>query len=120
MSNHLANISVAQLKRAIEIREQIDVLTEELGQITSGEEAPASLPPTAKKGKGMSAAGRARIAAAQRARWAKVKGAKVEKAVASPVEKKKKRKMSPAARAKISAAAKERWKKAKAAGRSGL
>ena len=50
----------------------------------------------------MSAAGRARIAAAQKARWAKVKGTK-------------KRTMSAAARKKIAAAQKARWAKVKAA-----
>jgi hypothetical protein len=62
----------------------------------------------------MSAAGRAAIAAAQRARWAKVKG-KVGNAPSSG-----RRKMSAAARAKIAAAAKRRWAKAKAAGRKSL
>ena len=64
----------------------------------------------------MSAAGRARIVAAQKARWAKVKGKK------SPPKtvKKAKRKMSAAARAKISAVAKKRWAKAKAEGKKRL
>src|SRR5580692_4725385 len=53
----------------------------------------------------ISADGRARIAAAQRARWAKVKGSKVTSITA------KKRTMSPAARRKIAAAQKTRWAK---------
>ena len=53
----------------------------------------------------ISAAGRARIAAAQRARWAKAKGKKV---VSIAV---RKRTMSPAARRKIAAAQKARWAK---------
>ena len=53
----------------------------------------------------MSAAGRARIAAAQRARWAKVKGRKVVSITA------RKRTMSPAARRRIAAAQKARWAK---------
>ena len=64
----------------------------------------------------MSAAGRARIVAAQRARWAKRKGKQLS---VKPV-KKAKRQMSAAARAKISAAAKKRWAKAKAAGKTRL
>jgi hypothetical protein len=60
----------------------------------------------------MSRAGRAKIAAAQKARWAKVKAVKPAKA--------KKRKMSAAAKAKISAAAKARWAKVKAAGKKSL
>jgi hypothetical protein len=65
---------------------------------------------------GMSAAGRARIAAAQRARWAKVKakGGK-ENVVTMP----NKRTMSAAARKKIAAAQRARWAKVKAAKKAG-
>lgn len=56
----------------------------------------------------ISAAGRARIAAAQRARWAKVKGKSGERATA------KKRSMSSAARNRIAAAQRARWAKARA------
>ena len=67
----------------------------------------------------MSAEGRARIVAAQKARWAKVRSKSGAKQAAdSPT--KPKLKMSAAAKAKISAAAKARWKKAKAAGKSRL
>jgi uncharacterized phosphosugar-binding protein len=54
----------------------------------------------------ISPAGRARIAAAQRARWAKAKGQKVV-SIAS----RKRRKMSAAAIARIRAAQKARWAK---------
>ena len=54
----------------------------------------------------ISAAGRARIAAAQRARWTKVKGQKVVS-----VSGHKGRTMSPAARKRIVAAQKARWAK---------
>jgi hypothetical protein len=53
----------------------------------------------------MSAAGRARIAAAQRARWAKVKGQKVVSIIG------RRRTMSAAARKRIAAAQKARWAK---------
>ena len=56
-------------------------------------------------GRTISAAGRARIAAAQRARWAKVKGRKVVSIT------RRKRTMSPAARRRIAAAQKARWAK---------
>ena len=61
----------------------------------------------------MSASARAKIAAAQRLRWAKYRkgGAKGGKG---------RRKMSPAARAKIAAAARARWAKAKAANKRTL
>jgi hypothetical protein len=54
----------------------------------------------------LSAAGRARIAAAQKARWAKAKGEKVV-SIAS----RRRRKMSAAALAHIRAAQKARWAK---------
>lgn len=61
----------------------------------------------------ISAAGRARIAAAQRARWAKVraKGGHNQNVIRMP----KKKTMSAAARRKIAAAQKARWAKVKAA-----
>ena len=67
---------------------------------------------------GMSAAGRARIAAAQRARWSKLRG-KVTPA-ANSMRQKPKRTMSNAARKAIAAAAKKRWAAAKAAGKNKL
>jgi len=54
----------------------------------------------------ISAAGRKRIAAAQRARWAKIKGQKVVS-----ISVRKGRKMSPAARKRVVAAQKARWAK---------
>jgi len=67
----------------------------------------------------MSAAGKARIVAAQKARWAKIKAAKPEAKAVTAIKvaqpAKKKFTMSAAAKAKISAAAKARWAKIKAA-----
>jgi hypothetical protein len=59
-----------------------------------------------RRGRTISAAGRARIAAAQRARWAKAKGKVVSIASA-----RKRPKMSAAAIARIRAAQKARWAK---------
>jgi len=59
----------------------------------------------------MSAAGRARIAAAQRARWAKVRAGGKGNVVTMP----KKRTMSASARKRIAAAQRARWAKVKAA-----
>ena len=63
---------------------------------------------------------RAKMAAAQQARWAKIKG--TARATADSDEKppKKRRKMSAAGRAKIAAAARARWAKVKAEGNKGL
>ena len=117
MSNQLSSLSTAQLRRAADLQEKIEALNKELASILDVS-APAPSKAPAKKG-GMSAAGRAKIAAAQKARWAKAKAVKpvVKPAVQAPA---KKRGMSAAARAKIAAAAKARWAKAKAAGRKSL
>jgi len=61
----------------------------------------------------MSAAGRRAIAAAAKARWAKLRAPKAAKAAPAPV---KKRKMSAAGRRAIAAAAKLRWKLYRAKG----
>jgi hypothetical protein len=68
--------------------------------------------PTARRSK-MSAAGRARIAAAQRLRWSKLKGNSVPKKDVSHTP--KRRTISAAGRKRIAAAQKLRWSKVKAA-----
>ncbi len=108
--NALGTLTVAQLKRAIAIKEQIEALESELGALLDTR-APQARPGKRK----VSAAGRARIAAAQRARWAKVRAATGGR---KPVR--RKRKFSAAARAALSASAKARWAKVKAAGKSRL
>jgi len=110
MSN-LLSLSSAQLKRAAAIKDQIEGLNHELAGLL-GASASATKPAKASKKGGMSPAGRARVAAAQRARWAKINAAKP---AAKAPAKKKKFTMSAAAKAKISAAAKARWAKVRAA-----
>jgi hypothetical protein len=115
MSSLLASLSPQQLRHAADLKDKIQSLENELGRILGASiKSVAAVAP--KKKRKMSAAGRAKIAAAARARWAKVKG---RKSVAKPV-KKARRKMSAAARAKIAAAARARWKKAKAQGKNSL
>ena len=60
----------------------------------------------------LSAAARARIAAAQRARWAKVRESKGAQGKVVPIR--EKRTLSAAARKKIAAAQRARWAKVKA------
>ena len=115
MSSSITNLSAQQLRRAANIKDKIQSLENELGRILGASTKPITAVAPKKKRK-MSAAGRAKIAAAARARWAKVKG---RESAAKPV-KKARRKMSAAARAKIAAAAKARWKKAKAQGKNSL
>jgi hypothetical protein len=106
----LNSLSVAQLRKAVAIKEQIEQLETQLASVF-GE---TTMPEVAgKKPRRMSAAGRARMAAAARARWAEIKDTQAPHT-------KKKRKMSAEGRARISAAAKARWKKAKAAGKTTL
>jgi hypothetical protein len=73
--------NVDQLKRAIQLAEQIETLQTELNQLfevlgDGGSEASpaAASAGTPRKRRKMSKAARERIAAAQRARWAKQKG----------------------------------------------
>ncbi len=111
------NLSIQQLRQAANLKEKIAGLEKQLSQLLGA--APKAVAATTPKKKGgMSAAGKARIVAAQKARWAKIKAAKTK--IAAPVIKaakpaKKKFVMSAAAKAKISAAAKARWAKVKAA-----
>lgn len=110
--NSINSLSADQLRRAAAIKEQIDELEGELGKILGRN---GSATRTAGGRRTMSASARARIAAAQRVRWAKYKSNKPAKA-----GRKGRRKMSAAAKAKIAAAARARWAKAKAAGRKRL
>lgn len=111
----IINLSAQQLRQAANLKDQIAALEKELAALTGTSvktAAPKAAQPVKKKG-GMSAAGKARIAAAQKLRWAKVKAAKTApKAVKSM--KPARRKMSAEGRAKIAAAAKARWAKVKA------
>jgi hypothetical protein len=105
----LAGLSVAQLRKAVGIKERIEQLESQLASIAGNT---ITTQDTGKKRRRTSAAGRARIAARARARWAKMKGQEE-----SP---RKKRKVSAAGRLRLSAAAKARWKKVKAAGKTTL
>jgi len=103
MITSLLQISPAQLRRAANVKEQIVKLEKELGAILGS--SPATTP--TKGPKKMSAAARARISAAAKARWAKIKG--TAKPAVQP-----KQMMSAAARAKLSAKLKAIWAKRKA------
>jgi hypothetical protein len=107
----LSSITSTVLRQAADLKEKIIELEHELAALVGSALAPT---PAQKKKSKMSAAGRAKIAAAQKARWAKTKGAK------PAVKPAKKRKMSAAGRAAIAAAAKARWAKAKTEGKKSL
>jgi hypothetical protein len=117
---NLTELTTSQLHRIIAIKEQIETLQSQIDSIAadggeipipSTEEAPK------KRRRRRSAAVRARMAAAQKARWAKIKGTGAKP---SKPAKKGKRRLSAAHRAKIAAAARARWKKAKAEGKRTL
>jgi hypothetical protein len=121
----IANLSAQQLRQAADLKEKISALENELSQLLGSSAKAAAAPVVGKAPKkkgGMSAAGKAKVAAAQKARWAKINAAKsAVKPVATPAKvavvakpAKKKFTMSAAAKAKISAAAKARWAKIKA------
>lgn len=108
-NNTLASLSVAQLKQAVAIKERIEQLERELTGIL-GIPEPLTVGGVVRRHRTMSAAARARISAAAKARWAKVNAGK--NATAKPA--KAKRPLSAEARKKISDAVKARWAKQKA------
>jgi hypothetical protein len=122
----LSNLSGAVLRKAADLKDKILSMEAELAELLKADAVAlgyTGAKPSGGKRKGMSAAGRAKIAAAQKLRWKKANAAKASKPVvvtklsAKPVVK---RKMSAAARAKIAVAAKARWAKVKAEGKSTL
>jgi len=138
----MINATPTQLRKAADIQEKIQSLQEELGQLLGGLAETAAI--QAPRKRKVSPAGIARMRAAQKARWAKIKGtAPSAKPAQKPKRKmsaqglaniragvrkrmmaqakgkavqKPKRKMSAAGLANIRAAQKARWAKAKKAG----
>ena len=107
----LNNLTPAQLRHAADLKEKIDALQHELNRLQGGAGVSLSDGGSVTYGKRkISAAGIARIKAAQKLRWAKFKGSSAAKPA-----KRGPRKMSAAARAKIAAAQKARWAKFHAA-----
>jgi hypothetical protein len=111
---NLLDLTISQLKRAAAIKEQIDALNKELGSILS---VSTNSGPGSKKKRSMSYSARKRIAAAQRARWAKVQVAKPATRSVEPAAQSKKKTVSRATKAKLSAKLKAYWKAKKAANR---
>lgn len=113
------SLSSAQLRSAADIKDQIEALSKQLASLlgTASALKPAGIPVAKATRKKMSASARAKIAAAQKARWAKVKSGKpAAKAVsvAAKTAPKKRSGMSAEGRARIAAAARARWAKIKA------
>lgn len=76
--NLFANLTVGQLKRAVAIKERIEELERELESVVGRETGMSSVgrQNQPKRRRRMSAAARAKIAAAARARWAKYRAGK--------------------------------------------
>ena len=112
----LTELTTTQLQRIIAIKEEIEALQSQINSLADGAETPAPAAVKVRRKRRLSAAGRARIAAAAKARWANFRG---EAAVdAKPAR--KRRKISAEVRARLAASARARWKKAKAAGKTRL
>ena len=107
------NLTASQLRHAADLKEQIEKLEQELNQLQGAKAVPVSAPAPKRAVRKFTAAGIARIRAAQKARWAKIKGAAKSAGAAKPA-KAGRRKMSAEARAKIAAAAKARWARVRA------
>ena len=108
-----------QLKRGLHIAEKIAALEAEMNDIFRGRSvSPAAVAqahvPKAKGRRKLSAQALANIRAAQKKRWAKVKGATT--AAAPKAVEKRKGGLTPAGRAKLAAAMKRRWAEAKKSG----
>ena len=128
----IGNLSSQQLRRALEIKEKIEALEAQLNSlletpapaaVTSAPKAPqAAMKPGGRTP--MSPEARARIVAAQKLRWAKIRAKAKEAAPAKPAAaqpaKAPKRKVSAAVRARLAELARARWAKIKAAGKSHL
>ena len=122
---------IDKLEEALNLRKQIAALQNKLGSMFGSEdETPATANKATAQGStktrgGMSAEGRARIAAAQKARWAKKNGGQLSSMASAssstndslPVKRARggKRTMSPETIAKMRASQQARWAKAKGA-----
>src|SRR5215471_4980840 len=75
------DLTVNQLKRAVAIRERIEVLNKQLRSILGESSKPIS---ASTNNRGMSASARRKIATAQRARWARLRRSKAATRSAKP------------------------------------
>jgi hypothetical protein len=107
------DLSTTQLRQALELSEQIDTLQQRLKSLLGGSVSAAPAEPTGstRTRKGMSAATRAKMRAAQQARWSKIKGtpAKETAPAAAAAAPKQKRGLTAEGRARLAAAMKARW-----------
>lgn len=117
MATNLSDLSLEQLKRAVQIKEQILSLQTELSAVLG-----PFVPVQKSKPSGMSSVARAKLSVMAKARWAKIKAGNKRTLFAAPksATKPARKPMSAALRSKIAARMKARWAKAKAAGKMNL
>jgi hypothetical protein len=108
------DLTVNQLKRAAAIKEQIEDLNKELTSLLG---VPAESGAASKQKRSMSISGRKNIAAAQRARWARVQAQKTTTPSTKTGAAAKKKRMSRATKAKLSARMRAYWKAKKTGNR---
>lgn len=120
--NSFAAMPIQNLKRAVAIREKIDALEEELDKLTGiptripngdGNGHAAKVRGITVKQHGLSTAGRARIAAAQRMRWMRFRIEHGNGSTNGSAH--NSQRLSPEGRARVSAAVKARWERYRAA-----
>ena len=109
---NLFDLTPQQLRRAASIKEQIDGLNRQLRGILGAPATPRAAPP---KNRTMSASVKKKIAATQKARWARLRRTKPATVSARPAT--KKTVISKATRAKLSAKLKAYWAAKKKSGK---
>src|SRR6266542_4666072 len=98
------DISVKSLEQAISIRRQIDNLQRRLSSILGGGAPPTMTTTRPAAGRYFSPSTRAKLSAAARARWAKLRGG-----ATTATSARKKGQLTPAGRRKLSQLMKARW-----------
>jgi len=110
MNASLTNLTPQLLRRAADIQERIVALEKQLSRVL-GSAGPVGSNRAPKRRRVLSAAAHARISAAAKLRWAKIKA---RQRLAKPAQRRKK-KMSAAGRARLSAKMRAYWAARKAA-----
>ena len=105
------DLTINQLKRAAAIKEQIEALNKELRSILGAPANPGAAP---KRSGSMSASVKKKISAAQKARWANLRRAKLAAQSVKPAAKAQNKTVSRATKAKLSAKLKAYWAAKKA------
>jgi hypothetical protein len=117
MSTKLDNDILAAAIEGFEVqKKRLDTRIAELRQLlTGGNAEPTATPKPAGRRRRISAAGRKRMAEAQRKRWAAIKTPGAAAKTAKPVANKPKRRLSAEGRQRIIDATKKRWAAVRAA-----